>query len=190
MKINTNYLTTQRDLFDSGLVARIGASAFTIWNAIKAHADFNTGQAFPGLRKLAEITGMGKSTAQRSVEILQENSLVRIVFPAGRRRGQTYIARERLEVKVGAVMVCTIVMDYVPNKRNTTIAALKSGIEKGKIDSSLVEIIPGEGFQFDKATGKFLKEIPHSDIDPPPRKVKQGRFKAALDEAKSRGSDA
>lgn len=187
MKINPTYLTTQRDLFDSGLVATIGAAAFTIWNAIKAHADFNTGQAFPGLRKLAEITGMGKSTAQRAVETLEKNHLLRIVRLANARRGQTYIARERLEVKVGALLVCTVVMDYIPSRRTETLTALKNGVPNGKIDSSLVEILPGEGFTFDTESGRFSARIPHSEIAAPKKsRSNQGRARAALEEAANR----
>jgi len=185
MKVNPTYLTTQRDLFDSGLVAIIGAPAFTIWNAIKAHADFNTGQAFPGLRRLAEMTGMGKSTAQRAVEILEENHLLRIVRPANARRGQTYIARERLEVKIGEVLVCTVVMDYVPAKRSQTLAALKNGVPNNKIDASLVEILPGDGFVFDKESGRFSSEVPHASIFPAkPVNSNQRRVRAALDAAR------
>jgi DNA-binding transcriptional regulator YhcF (GntR family) len=189
MKINHSYLTTQSDIFDSGLVATIGAPAFTIWNAIKAHADYNTGQAFPGLRRLAEITGMGKSTAQRAVETLEKNHLLRIVRQANARahRGQTYIARERIEVKAGEALVCTIVMDYVPSKIKKTLLALKDGISKeDKINTSLVEILPGDGFVFDSASGRFASEIPHSEIAPPAKPVKdnQRRARAALDDLK------
>lgn len=183
---NTTYLTTQRDLFDSGMVAKIGAPAFTIWNAIKAHADFNTGQAYPGLRKLAQISGMGKSSAQRAVESLAKNNLVRIILPAGSRRGQTYIARERLEVKIGKVVVCTVVMDYVPAKLNKTISSIKNSLSNGRIDASLVEIIPGESFQFDAVSGKFSRFVPHDEIVPPTaRKNNYGRAREALDAAKA-----
>jgi hypothetical protein len=182
---NTTYLTTQRDLFDSGMVAKIGAPAFTIWNAIKAHADFNTGQAFPGLRKLAQICGMGKSSAQRAVESLEKNNLVRVILPAGSRRGQTYIARERIEVKIGKVMVCTVVMDYVPAKLNKTISSIRSSLSDGRIDGSLVEIIPGDSFQVDAVSGKISRYVPHDEIVPPTaRKSNVGRASAALKAAR------
>lgn len=181
LNANTTYLTTQRDLFDSGIVAKIGAPAFTIWNAIKAHADFNTGQAFPGLRKLAQICGMGKSSAQRAVDSLEKNNLVRIILPAGSRRGQTYIARERIEVKIGKVIVCTVVMDYVPATMNKTISLIKNSLSDGRIDGSLIEIIPGDSFQVDAASGKIFRYVPHDEILPPiERRSNVGRASAAL----------
>ena len=56
--IDTTYQTMQRDLFTGGLVGRIGPNAFAVWSAIKHHADFESGFAWPSVRRLAEMTGM------------------------------------------------------------------------------------------------------------------------------------
>lgn len=45
--IDTTYHTQQRDMFVSGLAAEIGVNAFAVWHAIKSHADFQTGIAWP-----------------------------------------------------------------------------------------------------------------------------------------------
>ena len=48
-RINTTFGTYQADLFESGLVAQIGPNSFAVWAAIKAHADFQTGIAWPSV---------------------------------------------------------------------------------------------------------------------------------------------
>ena len=42
-------------MFESGLVAEIGVNAYAVWNVIKAHADFETGVAWPGIRRLVAL---------------------------------------------------------------------------------------------------------------------------------------
>ena len=66
-EIDTTYQTMQRDLFAGGLAAKIGANAFAVWSAIKYHADFESGHAWPSIRRLAEMTGIGKTSVMRAV---------------------------------------------------------------------------------------------------------------------------
>lgn len=163
--LDSTYLTIQRDLFESGLVAEIGPNSFAVWNAIKCHADFNTGLCYPGMRCLAEKVGLSPASVQRAVKILIDNYLLRVVSKHGKRRGQTYIARERLDVRVGELIVCTVVMDYIPSKLKTKIKSIKNALSEGKNDAlSLVEIIPGKGFEYDQSTGLFKKEMKVDEI--------------------------
>ena len=158
--LDSTYLTVQRDLFESGLVAQIGPNSFSVWNAIKCHADFNTGLCFPGMRSIGKKVGLSPASVQRAITCLIDHHLLRIVSPHGKKRGQTYIARERLDVKVGGMVVCTVVMDYIPTKISSTLDKLKKDFAEGRSDAfSLVEIIPGKGFDFDASTGNFKKEI-------------------------------
>ena len=55
--IDSSFVTEQRDLFASGIVAEIGVNAYAVWSAIKYFADYNTGHAWPGMRKLGEKLG-------------------------------------------------------------------------------------------------------------------------------------
>ena len=64
-RINTSFATYQADLFESGLVAQIGPNAFALWSAIKAHADYQTGLAYPSIRRLMELTGLASATVQK-----------------------------------------------------------------------------------------------------------------------------
>ena len=76
-EIDTTYQTMQRDLFAGGLAAKIGANAFAVWSAIKYHADFESGHAWPSIRRLAEMTGIGKTSVMRAVATLEAEHMLR-----------------------------------------------------------------------------------------------------------------
>ena len=111
--INTSFATYQSDLFESGLVAQIGVNSFAIWSAIKAHSDYSTGVSWPSIRRLMELTGLASATVQKALRSLEEHRLLRSEVKGQRR---FYLARERLDIRLGQRVICTIVVDYVPAK--------------------------------------------------------------------------
>jgi hypothetical protein len=123
--VDTTYQTQQRDMFESGLAAQIGASALAVWLAIKSHADFATGESYPGVRRLMELTSQASATVQKALRTLQEWHLLRISRKIGQRH--YYIARERVSVRVGTRVLCTIVVDYGPNSMRNRLERLKAG---------------------------------------------------------------
>ena len=169
-KIDTSFSTEQRDLFASGVVAEIGVNAYAVWSAIKYHADFNTGESFPGVRKIGEILGISKSTVDRAVDVLLSAHMLRVVKKSGRNRGQTYIARERLSVRIANRVVCTIAIDYVPTRLRDQVAKLKQSIETGQHDPELwatVDVLPGEGFSWDPDSKSLRGYIDPSTLPSP-----------------------
>jgi DNA-binding transcriptional MocR family regulator len=158
-RIDSSFTTEQRDLFASGIVAEIGANAYAVWHGIKFYADYNTGKAFPGMRALGEKLGMSAPTVMRAIDMLIRAKMLRVVQGHSKRRGQTYIARERMSVTVGATTLCTIVIDYVPERLRGQIKRLGESFKTGEHDPEAfadVEIIPGDGCVWDEAT-KTLK---------------------------------
>ena len=109
--IDTTYHTQQRDMFSSGLAAEIGVHAFAVWHAIKSHADFQTGVAWPSIRRIVELTGCADKTVQAAIKTLVAAHLLRVS-----KKGQRniYVARERMDVRVGDRVICTVVIDFVP----------------------------------------------------------------------------
>lgn len=166
-KIDSTFGTFQRDMFESGLAAEIGANGFIIWVAIKTHADFNTGIAYPSIRRLASITGLADKTVQKVLRELEANNLLRTVQKGNQRASNRYIARERLDVRLGSRLLCRIVIDYVPQtirqQLNKISETLKTG-ERNPEAFSQVDIIPGEGFTWNEATGTLQAHIPLRDI--------------------------
>lgn len=158
-RIDSSFTTEQRDLFASGIVAEIGVNAYAVWSAIKFFADYNTGHAWPGMRKLGEKLGLSPMTVKRAIDQLEQAHMVRIVASSTRRKGQTYIARERMMVRLGNKTLCTIVIDYVPGALRGKLNRLEQALATGEDDPDAfaeVEIIPGDGFEWD-ATTRTLK---------------------------------
>lgn len=167
-KIDASFQTEQRDMFASGIVAEIGVNAYAVWSAIKYHADFQTGEAWPGMRRLGELVGLSKSAVDRAVDALEAAKLLRVVKSGGKRRGQTYVARERMAVRIGSRVLCTIVIDYVPAKMRGTLDQIEKALA-GKTSSEAfadVEIIPGEGFLWDATENVLRGRIEAQEVPP------------------------
>lgn len=170
--IDTSYTTAQQDLFASGLAAQIGMSAYGLWQAIKSHADNDTGEAEPGMRSLARMTGLGLSTVSECVKILEKNKLLRVLEKGKGKAGSRYIARERMDIKVGKTVICTIVIDYAPWHIGQRIQAIGEAVNKqGRVDPDALaecEIIPGPNFHWDPERGLLSGAVKVEELRPPP----------------------
>lgn len=162
-QLDTSFQTMQRDLFASGMVAQIGVNAFAIWQAIKAHADYESGVCWPSVRRLMELTGLANATVQKALAILEETRLLRI-----EKRGQRnyYVARERMDLRLGEILICTVVVDYAPARLREVLPRIKDALE-GKVKGaaaqeimSQIEIIPGPGFTWDPSSSSLRNEVP------------------------------
>ena len=165
--IDSSFITEQRDLFASGIVAEIGVNAYAVWSAIKFYADYNTGHAWPGMRKLGEKLGLSAATVKRAIDQLEESRMVRIVASSTRRKGQTYVARERMSIRLGKRVLCTILIDYVPGTLRGKINRLENALATGEDDPEAfadVEIIPGDGFQWDANARMLRGQVATRDI--------------------------
>lgn len=166
-KIDASFATVQRDFFTSGMAAEIGATAFAVWVCIKQHADYGTGKAFPSVRRLADLCGLSTNTVMKNLKILEGANLLRV---AGNRKnnGRTYIACERLAVRLGEILVCTVVVDYVPARMREQINKISDALASGKPEAlAEVRIIAGDGFKFDPASGVFKASVPVSQLPAP-----------------------
>lgn len=172
-QIDTSFVTHQRDLFTSGLAAQIGMNAFGVWLAIKSHSDYNTGQCWPGMRLLSELLGLSIGAVHKSVQILLDAKLLRLVQPGKGKRSARYVARERVDVRFGSTVVCTIVIDYVPNRLRERLEKVAKAVSEGNNDPDAyaqVDIIPVTGFVWD-ASAKMLRSTitvtapPASEVD-------------------------
>lgn len=184
--IDSTFTTSQRDLFVSGVVAEIGANAFAVWHAIKVYADYNTGKAFPGMRRLGKDVGMSAATVKRAVDILETNKMLRIDEKYTKKKGQTYIARERLTIRFGEILICTIVVDYIPAQIKDKLRNIKEALRVGESSADLfaqVDIIPSPGFVFDQSTGTFKGAISVENLPNPPlglQKTGEKKFDSIL----------
>lgn len=164
-RISTTFGTYQADLFESGLVAQIGPNAFATWAAIKAHADFQTGIAWPSVRRLMALTGLASATVQKCLTTLETAHLLRSEV---RKKRRYYVARERLDVSVGQRVLCTVVVDYVPALMRDRLAQVREAVEGGDPGGLVgVDIIPGEGFAWDAEARVLRAKMPARDVPTP-----------------------
>ncbi len=167
-EINSTYTTQQRDIFESGLLAEIGPNAFAAWSIIKYFANYKTGQGYPGLRTIAAMMNSSPQTAMRAVKTLENAHLLREVAPSVfKKKGATYIARERLTVRLGGHTLCTIVVDYIPNKIRSQIKKINASLLTGEHDPDAwaeVEIIPGDGFIWNEKSKTLKASIKVTDL--------------------------
>lgn len=162
--VDTSFTTQQRDLFESGLVAQIGVNAYAVWCAIKSHSDYQTGISWPSVRRMMELTGLASATVQKALATLEAAKLLRSEV---RKKRRYYVARERMDVRFGDRILCTIVVDYVPAKMRQTLARVQNALKSGEQDAdafSDVEIIPGAGFAWDPSSGSLRAKLPIRDI--------------------------
>jgi DNA-binding MarR family transcriptional regulator len=177
-QIDSSFTTEQRDLFASGFVAEIGVNAYAVWHAIKFYADFNTGEAFPGMRTIGKKLGISQPTVARAVAKLEEAHLLRVERGHSKRRGQTYIARERMAIRLGNRLLCTVVIDYVPNTIRQKVNRLSQALASGEDDPDAfaqVDIIPGEGFAWDDKTKMLRAAIPVKEL-PRDKRISSDEF--------------
>lgn len=183
-EIDTSFETLQRDMFASGMAATIGMNAFGVWIAIKSHADYNTGECWPGMRRLADLTGLSVGTVQKTVKTLVDARLLRIVSGGTGARSTRYVARERIDVRLGDRVLCTIVVDYVPVRLRKQLEDISAALKSGKSDPdafAACEIIPGRGFTWDQEAGVLRAEIPYSDIPEQELDPESARMQTALE---------
>lgn len=179
--VDTSFQTLQRDLFNSGMAAHIGMNAFGVWLAIKNHADYNTGECWPGMRRLAELTGLAVGSVQKATKTLVEAKLLRI--EQGRRKVNTYVARERMDIKIGAKVLCTIVLDYVPRNLKQRLEELESSVKTGEGGADIwahVEIIPGEGFEWDSKAKVLRAQVRATELPQPQPKASDQQLQAEI----------
>jgi len=167
-EIDSTFQTQQRDMFASGIVAEIGVNAYAVWSVIKCYADFTTGEAFPGMREIGKKIGVSHQTVVRAVKILIDAHMLRVIEESKfKRKGQTYIARERLAVRLGGRVICFVVIDYVPNKLRVQLNRLNQSLKTGEHDDEAwaeVEIIPGPGFVWDEKSKTLKSSIKASSL--------------------------
>jgi hypothetical protein len=92
---------------------------------------------------------------------------MRIIENAEGRKSNRYVARERLDVKLGERVLCTIVLDYVPGRLRKQLDHIEESLRTGRNDAAAFadcEIIPGQGFVWDTVSGSLRAAIPHGDI--------------------------
>lgn len=177
-EIDISYQTQQRDMFTSGLAATIGSDAFAVWHAIKSHANYETGKCWPGIRRLIELTGAANLTVQRAIKTLEAAHLLRVTRLG---KKNIYVARERMDVRIGNRIICTVAVDYIPATMRERLAKLKLAALSGDMTSedvwANVDVFPGPGMSYDASSGAFKGRLKADEVPALPDSVAAERAK-------------
>lgn len=119
----TSWFHVFRSMIDGGDVAKMGPGAFTVYAVIKAHTNFSTGRAFPGIELIAEKSGISTRQVIRELAVLEEHGYVTKVKQG---RQNIYTLREKVDIKDDhGRPVAAASWDYLPAGVGNAVADLK-----------------------------------------------------------------
>lgn len=173
LRAETTWFHLFRTMFSQGDVAKMGPYAFTVYCAIKAHANFNTGEAFPGIPLIAQLTGISKSQVKRTLDVLDELGYLSIDRS---HRKNHYTLREKIAIEdADGHPTAIATWDYLPltvqeamnDLRNVLVTGDFAGAKIIQIQHLTVNVNSGSGTQInldmsrvgDPATKEEIKDI-------------------------------
>jgi hypothetical protein len=113
-KVNTGWFHVVRDMFEAGAVARMGATAFALYCAIRCFAAGATGRARPSVSKLGQYVGVSPRTVARLLRDLEALGYIQCTLRQG--RPSSYITLDQFRVTRGRLTVSHVSAVYVPNR--------------------------------------------------------------------------
>ena len=123
-------------MIENGDVAKMGPHAFTVYAVIKAHANFNTGQAFPALETIAEKSGMSLAQVKRELKTLEANGYL---TKEKRGRSNLYILREKIDIADEHGRPAAVATwDYLPGGVKHAMADLKNVLMTGDLGAARI----------------------------------------------------
>lgn len=117
-------------------VNKMGPYGLAVYMAIKAHTNFKTGEAFPGIPLIAELSGMSESQVKRGLTTLKEMKYL-TVQKMGRQN--LYTLREKIVIQDSAGRPSAVATwDYLPDSVKAAVADLKNVLVTGKMGSAQI----------------------------------------------------
>lgn len=115
-----------RSMLDSGDISKMGPYATTVYLAIKAHTNWETGKAWPGIELIMELTGISRAQVMRSLGTLADFG-----YLTKEKAGKQNVYRLREKVPVYETNdadkrpIAQASWDYLPSKVQEAVAELK-----------------------------------------------------------------
>lgn len=119
----TTWFHVFRSMIESGDVAKLGPYAVTVYLVIKAHTNFKSGMAFPGIDTIIDKSGISKSQVLRALTALEEHGYINREKQG---RSNRYTLREKIGISDDKGRpVADATWDYVPDGVRGAVAELK-----------------------------------------------------------------
>ncbi|AOE87966.1 helix-turn-helix domain-containing protein [Pseudomonas sp. TCU-HL1] len=131
LEAQTQWFHVFKSMIDQGDVAKIGPHAFTVYAVIKAHTNYSSGVAFPGIDLISEKSGVSPAQIKRELKVLEEAGYITRERVG---RSNRYTLREKIQVtdehgRPHAVAT----WDYVPSGVKRAVADLKNLLVAGEL---------------------------------------------------------
>ena len=130
-KAETTWFHVFKDMIDSGDLALMDGSVVKCYLVIKAHTNFSTGRAWPGIELIAEKTGLSESQVKRCLKKLEE---LKYITKEKSGRNNKYTLREKVNIlDAEGKRQAVATWDYIPYGVREAVADLRNVM----VDSSL-----------------------------------------------------
>lgn len=131
LEAQTHWFHVFKSMIDQGDVAKIGPHAFTVYAVIKAHTNYSSGIAFPGIDLISAKSGVSPAQIKRELRTLEEAGYITRERVG---RSNRYTLREKIQVtdEHGRPQAVAT-WDYVPSGVQRAVADLKNFLVAGEL---------------------------------------------------------
>lgn len=133
-KAETQWFHLFKAMIESGDAAKMGPYAFTVYAVIKAHANFETGNAFPAIETIAAKSGISVPQVKRELKTLEACG-----YLTKKRQGRSnvYTLREKVEITdEQGRPTAMATWDYLPGGVKHAVADLKNVLLTGDVGAA------------------------------------------------------
>lgn len=137
-KAETTWFHILRTMIDSGDAAEMGGTTFLVYAIIKAHANYNTGCAFPSVETIAGKAGISSDQVTRCIKKLES---MKYIEKTKKGRQNHYTLREKVrlfddEGRPAAVAT----WDYLPSSVSEATEEIKNYLKTGQHTGTIINI--------------------------------------------------
>lgn len=138
-KIQTQWVHVFKSMIDGGYVAEIGPLAFTVYAVIKSHANFDSGEAWPGIQLISKLSGISCAQVKRELKVLEDAGFV-TKKKCGRSNHYTLVEKLTITDQQGHPQG-EARWTYIPRRTSAAVGELKRCLNKGNLaDLKMVHI--------------------------------------------------
>lgn len=138
-KAETTWFHVFKDMIDNGDLAKLDGSAVKCYLVIKAHTNFATGRAFPGIETIAKAAGLTERQVIRCIQSLEE---VEYITKEKKGRSNHYTLREKVCIKDDDGHTQALATwDYIPGSVKHAVADLKNVLVTGDMGGAKIVTI-------------------------------------------------
>lgn len=126
----THWFHVFRAMVVQGDIAQVGAHAFAVYAVIKAHANYNSGQAYPSIDLISKLSGVSQAQVKRALNKLEKQGFLTKTKPG---RSNLYTVREKIQINESGLPTALATWNYVPSTVKNTIEELTRAMCRGDL---------------------------------------------------------